>query len=330
MGLNHQMASLSCAIGEAHYLQRTLVLPDQICLFGLHTERWPGDAGRGAERCVPIGDLFDVEALSRLVPIRLQRPPVRRTRRDETSRADHELPLYRQLPAGAVVTVDGKWKSSRVRAEYPCGGAATLVRRTVDNFWFQQCTRHTANYDGLAARLNELVGAPADAKRPVNVVLRSGLFYSRSIKVAAAAIRREIGGPYASLHVRRSDKLQKGACAPRDCKIRDELSRPPAIDRALRLWIPPGSRVYVGSTEPPSFFDPLRTSYRLYFAEDYSQHLRNISNNYALYAVETCVASPHPNAPAHSWHAALHSPQRANSRGLTLQPHGHTHCARAD
>ena len=40
MGLNHQMASLSCALGEAFYLQRTLLLPRRICLFALHEQRW--------------------------------------------------------------------------------------------------------------------------------------------------------------------------------------------------------------------------------------------------------------------------------------------------
>ena len=42
MGLNHQAASLSCALGEAFFLNRTLLLPDSICLFALHTERWRG------------------------------------------------------------------------------------------------------------------------------------------------------------------------------------------------------------------------------------------------------------------------------------------------
>ena len=70
MGLNHQMASLSCALGEAFVLGRTLLLPAQICLFALHTERWSGAGGPG-ERCVPLTDLFDIERLSRLVPLEL-------------------------------------------------------------------------------------------------------------------------------------------------------------------------------------------------------------------------------------------------------------------
>ena len=44
-----------------------------------------------------------------------------------------------------------------------------------------------------------------------------------------------------------------------------------------------------GSTDPPSFFEPLRRSYRLHFAEDFGPLLANISNNYALYAVETLI-----------------------------------------
>jgi hypothetical protein len=50
MGLNHQLASLSCILGEAFFLNRTAVLPDKMCLFGLHTERWPGGARRPSRR----------------------------------------------------------------------------------------------------------------------------------------------------------------------------------------------------------------------------------------------------------------------------------------
>ena len=43
------------------------------------------------------------------------------------------------------------------------------------------------------------------------------------------------------------------ACSPEDCKVRDLLTRPAAIDKTLRMWLPPNSHVYIGSTEPPSF-----------------------------------------------------------------------------
>ena len=250
MGLNHQMASLSCALGEAFRLGRTLLLPAQICLFALHTERW-SDGGGPGERCVPITDLFDLDRLSHLVPVRIGS--------NDTTR------LFR--PAHTA-RVGAGWSSQRVATEHPCvAGGARLVRRHVDTFWFQQCARRHTDYNSLAAKLNMLVGAAANAPKPLNIILRSGLYFSPAVKAAAAAIRAAIGGPYASLHVRRSDKLtaksheaivggQKvtvpAACNPEDCKTRDLLTRPPAIEKSLLMWLPPGSHVYIGSTEPVS------------------------------------------------------------------------------
>jgi hypothetical protein len=67
------------------------------------------------------------------------------------------------------------------------------------------------------------------------------------------------------------------------------LTQPPAIERALRLWFPPTSNVYIGSTERPSFFAPLNSSYILFFAESFPHLLANVTNNYMLYAVETLI-----------------------------------------
>ena len=279
MGLNHQMASLSCALGEAYYLQRTLLLPRRICLFALHEQRWKQTKlsveGRNLAdslNCVPTDTLFDVERLNLLVPVEVRGNSTRRE----------------ALRLGAALVGQG-WSSERVKQAHACGAdGPALVRRRVDSeFWFQKCTRRQTDYSTLAGALNQLVGAPPTAPKPVNILLRSGLFFASSIKQAASAIRAQRGGTYASVHVRRSDKLT--ACDPSDCKKRDEATRPDAIERALRLWLPMHAHVYVGSTEPPSFFQPLRRSYRLHFAEDFGPLLSNITNNYALYAVETLV-----------------------------------------
>lgn len=251
MGLNHQMASLSCALGEAFHLNRTFLLPPEVCLFALHTERWSGGRGAG-QVCVPIGELFDVERLSRLVPVAL---------------VNDSSKLVRK---GQSVHVGSGWSSQRVAREYQCGGGARLVRRHVETFWFQQCTRRLTDYGSLSETLNVLVGAPPGTAKPLNIMLRSGLFFAPAIKAAAAAIRAAIGGPYASLHVRRSDKLTAkdhyeviagkrvsvpAACTPEACRTRDLLTRPAAIERSLLMWIPPGSHVYIGSTEPVSASD---------------------------------------------------------------------------
>jgi hypothetical protein len=294
MGFNHQSASISCALGEAFHTGRTLLLPSKICLFALHTERWKGGVGGPGEKCEPIGELFDIESLSKLVPIRLF----------DADEADDTAARRAAGNPSTVVSVDRASSSQMVRRKQPCGPAARLVRRRVDTFWFQQCARRHTDYFALAAELNRLVGAPPGASKPLNIILRSGLFFSRSIKAAATAIRVAIGGAYASLHVRRSDKLVgrayervvngvrvkvPAACSEEDCRTRDRLTRPEAIGKTLSLWIPYGSRVYIGSTEPPSFFEPLRSQYRLHFAEDFGPQLANITNNYALYAVETLL-----------------------------------------
>ena len=182
--------------------------------------------------------------------------------------------LVAQQSGAAVANVGAGWSSQRIAREHPCGGAnsAFLVRRSVNTFWFQQCARRLTDYNTLAAELNSLVGAPPSLPKPMNIILRSGLFFSPAIKAAARDIRLAIGGPYASMHVRRSDKLAgksteavingvkvsiPAACNPEDCKTRDLQTRPDAIARTLQLWMPKMSRVYVGSTEPPSFFAPL-------------------------------------------------------------------------
>ena len=77
------------------------------------------------------------------------------------------------------------WPSSKVRGAYPCAGPAKLVRRHVDSFWFSQCTRRNTDSAEVSAALNTLVGAAESAPKPLNILLRSGLFFARHIKDTA-------------------------------------------------------------------------------------------------------------------------------------------------
>ena len=82
--------------------------------------------------------------------------------------------------------------------------------------------------------------------------LRSGLFFAPELKAAAAAIRARMGGRYVVVHVRRGDKLRdEGGFAARVAPaLRDNLTRPAAILRALELWgFARGSTVYVASSD---------------------------------------------------------------------------------
>lgn len=115
-----------------------------------------------SEHCVPIGRIFDLALLSQIVPVQLRAPG-----RPEPGRA----------PAQIVRGIS----SSRVRQLYPCPAVPT-VRRAVDTFWFSQCGRGVDSRP-LLSRIQQLLGAPPGAPTPVNVLLRSGLFYSTAIKV---------------------------------------------------------------------------------------------------------------------------------------------------
>merc|ERR1712070_768948 len=102
MGLNHQMSSLSCAMNEASYLGRTLVLPRTICTDKGHN--------RGDE-CPAFDELFDVELLNTFVHVRI----------DNGSRAD-----FTMLPPGCGSTC--------ARDQYPCERYPRLQRRQA-GFW---------------------------------------------------------------------------------------------------------------------------------------------------------------------------------------------------
>ena len=203
-----------------------------------HSTSFAGTHAAG-EQCVGIDHFFDLDLLNEVVPIHIHT-------RKHTRLDDHKL-----RPG---VTVVRGYNSSMLRQKYPCSIAPAL-RRHVETFWFSQCGR-TVQFRPLLAHVQRLLGAPPGAPTPNNVFLRSGLFYSQPIKAAVRAIRAAIGGEYYSVHVRRSDKLQ--SCSPKDCLERDRLTRPPALAKALGMWFPDGSRVYIGSTERPEFFTPLR------------------------------------------------------------------------
>lgn len=321
MGLNHQMAALSCALSEAFFLNRTLLFPSHLCLNSMHELRWragaAGDSAPGAAngnmsaRCqhrdargvtargfaVPVSSVLDVHALRGLVPIELVRLDERSARseaRGDATKPPRRHALETSVPAASsiVVDVDRSWTSERIGAQLPCARAAH-VRRRVSGFWFRPCSYGIANCNALASALDAAVGARGALRRRkgsalVPHMLRSGLFYAPHVREAANAVRLAIGGPYAAVHVRRSDRVTTECL--HECARAEALTRPDALLRALRGWYRPGTRLYIGSTEPPAYFDSLRAHFRVTMAEDFaSSALSRIPHNYALYAVETLV-----------------------------------------
>jgi len=289
MGLNHQLAALSCAIAEAFYLNRTLVFPSALCLDVKHEARWHTAGRKPSASCVgeghttgfgvPTSSLLDLRAIGRLVPLELRRL---------------DLPSSGSTANISAFDIDRSWRSDRVARELPCE-RAPLVRRRVSGYWFRPCAYNIVQCDALTAALDSAVDARGRlrASQSGNALvpqglLRSGIFYAAPIRAAAAAVRRALGGPYAAVHVRRSDRLKIG-CG-RECAQADALTRPNELLARLQLWYPPGTVLYVGSTEPPSYFAALRAHFNLSFAEDFrASALSSLESNYALYAAETLI-----------------------------------------
>ncbi len=58
----------------------------------------------------------------------------------------------------------------------------------------------------------------------------------------------------------------------------------------LHRWVRRSSTLYIGTTEPPAFFASLvADGYTLVFSSNFSSVLEGITNNYALYAIESLV-----------------------------------------
>ena len=261
MGLNHQMSSLSCAMNEAAALGRSFLLPAEICTAAGHNS---GGA------CIPFDELFDVALLSSFVPVRLA-----------NATGD----------PGSGVTLRAGCNAACARAEYPCSSHPNLQRRQ-SGFWYSACLRNTVDTEPLARIAQARLAMPAPytgATAPSLALLRSGLFYSGPIKAAAREIRRRIGGPYSALHLRRSDKLAECHPAPRCVAQRNASTQPPSVLQAMRRFVPRGATLYVGSTEAAPFFSPLAGVWNLLFASNFSEPLRGVSNNYALYAIESLL-----------------------------------------
>lgn len=222
-GLNHQMSSLGCALAEALFLNRTLLLPARICIDIAHQQRvangipleadarcahrndemgWTSRRARLTQAVsVPIEDLLDLRLLSALVPIAVLQLP----------RAPGDwVPGFVPPPPHRIARVDRRWSSNRVAAELPCGHPrATLVQRRVSSFWFRPCSYRIVDGSALMGRVASALGLRVRQLPPPSQLLthfmRSGLFYSSAVKAAAVHLRRSIGKPYAAIHVRRSD-----------------------------------------------------------------------------------------------------------------------------
>ena len=184
MGLNHQMSSLSCAMNEAAYLGRTLVIPHEICTDSKHNRGEACESGQDSTPAprtvyqanleahithvnvcrssrlsfwlvtgVPFESLFDLELIDTFVSVRLG-----------------------NSSAAGFTTMRSGCESSCARSEYPCDQYPHLQRRQ-NGFWFSACLRQTVDTTALARRAETKLAMPSSYTRetaPSLAFLRSG------------------------------------------------------------------------------------------------------------------------------------------------------------
>eukprot|EP00271_Cylindrocystis_brebissonii_P008623 TRINITY_DN2307_c0_g1_i1.p1 TRINITY_DN2307_c0_g1~~TRINITY_DN2307_c0_g1_i1.p1 ORF type:complete len:413 (-),score=45.92 TRINITY_DN2307_c0_g1_i1:403-1641(-) len=257
-GLNHQTSSLRCALEEASLLNRTFVLPDKMCLQARHNEPTGlGLPNEGLATTVPLASLFDLDALNR------------------------------SLLGGVVSVSSDEWlqlKSERGHlfaesnaslpysdlAETPEFQEAEVIHRNAGDFWLTLCW--TRQLDGRP---------PFQAPK-----------YALPLYDAAAAMARKMGD-FDFVHVRRGDKVKlthKKTIYPH----LDRDTRPAAMLRKLRKWIPKGRIIYLATDETSKgFFDPLLKWYDIRRPVDFLDILKPpvVTTNYHLFAVEKLLST---------------------------------------
>lgn len=295
-GLLHMMMSIGCALNEAFALNRTLLLPAQICVPANH--RSTGFFSRREHTdCSPTAELLDLELLSQLAPVAIYD-------------AFHSLVA---IPPSNVAWINNNCPTHLAAQHYTCAGGAWLLRRANlgGGYLFDRClngqtTTSTQLVDrafarfGTSLRETWMVGGAKpsfpwwEKRASFTMLLQRGWFWSRALKAAAAAIRSQMGESFVSVHVRRGDRLGKQSrIANWKAASPGELTSAGAIFKQLARWFPAGTVVMISSNEPREFFEVAAASsaFRVFFADDFQAHLTaaGIKNNNQLFALETIL-----------------------------------------
>ncbi|XP_042398299.1 uncharacterized protein LOC121988762 isoform X1 [Zingiber officinale] len=271
-GLGHQESSLRCALEEALFLQRVLVMPSRMCINPLHNKKGilhqqsnaSSDERWAANSCA-MDSLYDLDAISSKVEVIL----------DNSKMWSHALSTSMKLGDSGVAHVEGVGKVVLKTSSH--FSSVLLINRTANPLaWFMECKDRTNRTSVL-------------------------LPYSFLPTMAAPKLRdaadkiKGLLGDYDAIHVRRGDKIktrkdQFGVTRTLHPHL-DRDTRPEFIQQRIAKWIPPGRTIFIASNErSPGFFLPLAARYKLAFSSNFSDILDPvIRNNYQLFMVERLV-----------------------------------------
>ena len=131
------------------------------------------------------------------------------------------------------------------------------------------------------------------ARREFSAKVRLKLFPRQEYWQLAQETAQALGGAgnYYAMHVRRGDRARQ------EGSVHDKATRPKAIIKRIRRWVPAGETLYLMSDEPKRhFFDPLKKHWRLARHWDFPQLDQFVNqpnpllvDNYALFLIEALI-----------------------------------------
>ncbi|KAJ0099332.1 hypothetical protein Patl1_21156 [Pistacia atlantica] len=274
-GLGHQESSLRCALEEAMFLKRTLVMPSRICINPMHNAKGilhqsdnKSSEERRADNSCAIESLYDVDLISETVPVIL----------DDSKMWYRVLMTSMKLGARGVAHVEGVSRADlRNDTRY---SNLLLINRTANPLsWFMEC-KDRKNRSAILLPHSFLPSMAAEKLRDA----AEQVCYIKALL-----------GDYDAMHVRRGDILKtrkdKNGVERTLHPHLDRDTRPEFILCRIKEWVPPGRTLFIASNErTPGFFSPLSVRYKLAYSSNFSQILDPvIENNYQLFMVERLV-----------------------------------------
>ncbi|XP_008232141.1 PREDICTED: uncharacterized protein LOC103331297 [Prunus mume] len=271
-GLGHQESSLRCALEEAMFLKRTLVMPSRMCINPIHNKKGilrrsntANSEETWAAKSCSMDSLYDMDLISDTVPVIL----------DNSKLWYQVLTTSMKLGARGVAHVE---RVSRVDLkENSRFSNLLLINRTASPLsWFMECK----DRNDRSAVLLPYSFLPSMA--------------AKNLRNVADKIKALLGD-YDAIHVRRGDKIKTrkdrfGVDRTLHPHL-DRDTRPEFILHRIEKWVPPGRTLFIASNERmPGFFSPLTVRYKLAYSSNFSHILDPvIGNNYQLFMVERLI-----------------------------------------
>ncbi|VVA34366.1 PREDICTED: calcium [Prunus dulcis] len=271
-GLGHQESSLRCALEEAMFLKRTLVMPSRMCINPIHNKKGilrrsntANSEETWAAKSCSMDSLYDMDLISDTVPVIL----------DNSKLWYQVLTTSMKLGARGVAHVE---RVSRVDLkENSRFSNLLLINRTASPLsWFMEC-KDRNNRSPILLPYSFLPSMAAKNLRNVADKIKALL------------------GDYDAIHVRRGDKIKTrkdrfGVDRTLHPHL-DRDTRPEFILHRIEKWVPPGRTLFIASNErTPEFFSPLTVRYKLAYSSNFSHILDPvIGNNYQLFMVERLI-----------------------------------------